>query len=309
MKGESFHTYEVMSDRTIGVDIGATKIHVGVVQSGIVQREHQFPTLAGAGKEDIIQNLIEGIEAIGGSDFAGIGIGVPGLVDEEKGIIYDLLNIASWKEVYLKRHLEQHFQKPVRITNDANVFALGEKTFGQGKTFRNMVGVTMGTGLGTGIIIDHKLYSGNLSSAGELGSILYLDKTIEDYCSGKFFMNEYNISGKKIYERAQMGEKEALEALKEYGNHLGNAIKHIMYILSPEAIFLGGSVSKSYSFFEAGLRENLQNFPFKKVLEKLVIKPSEVSNIAILGSAALIVSEFSEEKRSAKKAHNKNFIS
>ncbi len=298
-----------MSDRTIGVDIGATKIHVGVVEASAVIKEARFPTLAGAEKDDIIQNLIKGIEEVSEGEFDGIGIGVPGLVDEKKGIVYDLLNISSWKEVHLKEHLERHFRKPVRITNDANVFALGEKIFGQGRSCKNMVGVTMGTGFGTGIIVNHKLYSGSLSSAGELGSVPYLGKTIEDYCSGKFFKNEYNISGRAIFERAENGDKEALQILQEYGKHLGNTIKLIMYILSPEAVFLGGSVSKSYPYFEAGLRENLESFPFKKVLERLIIKPSEVSNIAILGSAALIVSEFSEENPSAKKAHKNKIIS
>lgn len=208
--------------------------------------------------------------------------------------------------MHLKRYLEGHFQKPVHITNDANVFVLGEKTFGQGKSFRNMVGVTMGTGFGTGIIVDHKLYSGNLSSAGELGSIPYLRKTIEDYCCGKFFVNQHNLKGEVVFERAQNGDQKALDIFHEFGEHLGNAIKIIMYMLSPEAVFLGGSVSKSYSFFEEGLRESLSTFPFKKVLDKLVVKPSEVSNIPILGSAALIVSGLPLQKPSVKKVYKKH---
>lgn len=283
-------------------------MHVGVVQGSAVTKELKFPTLADSSQGDIVQNLIKGIEEISGGDFNGIGIGVPGLIDEEKGIVYDLWNIPSWKEVPLKRYLEDHFQKPVRITNDANVFALGEKTFGQGKAFRNMVGVSMGTGFGTGIIVDHKLYSGNLSAAGELGSIPYREKTIEDYCSGKFFLNEHNIDGSVVFERAQSGDQEALNIFREFGEHIGNAVKIIMYILSPEAIFLGGSVSKSYQFFKSGLEQSLKDFPFKRTLDKLVIQPSKVSGIPILGSAALIVSELPQRKRAVEK-NRKTIIS
>lgn len=283
-----------MSQKIIGVDIGATKIHVGVVQDSRVINEKKFPTAAGSSREEIISDLIAAIEEVGGSDFAGIGIGVPGLVDEEKGIIYDLLNIPSWKEVPLKKYLEDHFRKPVKITNDANVFAIGEKVFGRGGSYRNMVAITLGTGLGAGVILNGELYTGTLSSAGELGSVPYLDLTIEDYCSGKFFTREYNMDGDRVFALAETGDPHALRILKEYGEHLGNAVKIVLFLLSPEAIFLGGSVSRSFRFFEDSLQETVNSFPFKKVREKIVIKASDTPNIAVLGSAALIVSEQTE---------------
>ena len=232
-----------------------------------------------------------GIEDLAGRDFEGIGIGVPGLVDEEKGIIYDLLNIPSWKEVHLKEQLEFHFKKPVRITNDANVFAVGENFFGAGKPYKNLVGIALGTGFGTGIIINHQLYSGTLSSAGELGSIPYLDSTIENYCSGKFFMEQYGMKGNEVFKEAQAGDEKALRILDEFGTHLGNAVKMVLYFISPEAIFFGGSISKAYPYFESSLMASVSEFPFKRVLERLVLQPSDTSNISILGAAALIASE------------------
>lgn len=299
-------TKQKMSDNTIGVDIGATKIHIGVVQNSEVIKELKFPTSAESSKEEIMLNLIKGIEKVSGSDFNGIGIGVPGLVDEEEGVIYDLLNISSWKEVHLKKELETHFNKPVRITNDANIFALGEKIFGQGGPYRNLVGVTLGTGFGTGIIIDHKLYSGTLSSAGELGNIPYLDKTIEDYCSGKFFKQEYDLMGDEIFDLAGKGDETALRIFNEFGKHVGNSLKIILNVLSPEAIFLGGSISGSYGYFKSAMEESLNSFPFKKVLEQLVIQPSNIGNISILGSAALIISEVSGQKEQMEPHHRKN---
>lgn len=277
-----------MSTNIIGIDIGATKTHIGVVKDSRVIEEITFPTSATAPKNQIISEIIQGIEQVTTSGFSGIGIGVPGLVDEEKGIIYDLWNIPSWQEVHLKKALEDHFKIPVKITNDANTFVLGEKKYGKGKSFKNFVGITLGTGFGSGIIINHELYSGTLSSAGELADLPYLDKTIEDYCSGKFFQNKYGLEGRKVHEMAKAGDPEAFKIFNEYGNHLGNAIKLILNVLSPEAVFLGGSISQSFSFFEDSLREKIATFPFKRVIKNLEIAPSEISNVAILGSAALI---------------------
>lgn len=283
-----------MSGKTLGIDLGATKIHIGVVLNSEVIEEITVPTEAMATKEKIIGNLMSGIKELKNSDFYGIGIGVPGLVDEEKGIIYDLNNIPAWKEVHLKKDLEDHFNKPVRITNDANVFAMGVKFFGRGGPYKNLVGVTLGSGLGTGMIINHKLYSGTYSSAGELGLLPYAGKTVEDYCGGKFFLQEYGIKGEEVFKLAQTGDKAALQIFSEYGKHLGNALNVLLILLSPEAIFLGGSISRSFAYFEPSMKEAMEEFPFKRVLDQLVIQPSETSNISILGAAALIVSEIPE---------------
>lgn len=280
-----------MKNKTIGVDIGATKIHIGVVQGSKVIKELILPTSANAVKEQIVLELIQGIEKVSNGEFSGIGIGVPGLIDEEKGIIYDLSNIPSWKEVFLKQHLENHFKKPVKITNDANTFALGVKKYGKGNAYKNLVGITLGSGFGTGIIINDELYSGTLSGAGELSQIPYLDKTIEDYCSGKFFRSQFGLEGSKVQEMAQNGDAEALKIFNEFGMHLGMAIKTIVHVLSPQAVFLGGSISKSFSFFEGALRAEIDSFPLKRIAKQLVVAPSNIFNVSILGSAALIEGE------------------
>ena len=275
------------NSKVLGIDIGATKIHAGVVQQGKVLQEVKFHTSAQAQQQQIIAELIQGIAPLVDAGVAGIGIGVPGLVDEANGMVCDVQNIPSWKEVYLKQHLEEHFGIPVYLSNDANSFAAGEKIYGQGKAFRNLVGITLGSGLGSGIIIDNKLDSGTLSSAGELGGVPYLDKTIEDYCSGKFFAAEYGMPGDELYALAQQGDVLALEAYKVYGQHLGNAIKVVLYLLSPQAIFLGGSISKCYPLFSEAMQQSIFDFPFKAVTSQLRIGISEMDNTAILGAAAL----------------------
>lgn len=274
-------------DKILGIDIGATKIHIGEVQNGKILNETKFPTSSKASKEQILQEIVEGIEAMISPDVAGIGIGAPGLIDDDAGIIYDVQNIVSWQEVHLKEHLEGYFKKPVRISNDANTFALGEKIYGKAQPFKNVVGLTLGTGFGAGIIIDGNLYSGAYSSAGELGGIPYLDLTIEDYCSGKFF-ERMGQEGSAVYEQAQKGNIQALDLFDQFGGHVGNAIKTVLFTFAPQAIFLGGSISKCFPYFEKGLKNTVQDFPFKRVLDQLVLAPSEMKNAAILGAAALI---------------------
>src|SRR5690606_12817127 len=242
-----------MSENIVGIDIGATKTHTGIIRNEQVIREVIYTTAAQSPKEVIIQHLIEEIEKLAGTDFSGIGIGVPGLVDETNGIIYDLWNIPSWKEVHLKKDLEAYFKQPVRMAHDSNLFVLGESVFGKGAAYKNFIGITLGTGFGTGIVIDGKLYSGTLSSAGELGDIPYLDANIETYCSGKFFREQHGISGAEVFRLAEEGDPQALEILREFGKHLGNALKIAVGVLSPEAIIIGGSVGRSFKFFETAL--------------------------------------------------------
>ncbi len=274
--------------KIIGIDMGATKVHVGVVEDGRIVRESRFPTSANAPKEQIVGEIINGIEQLFDSGVEGIGVGVPSLVDEEKGIVYDVQNVPSWDKVHLKERLEDYFKRPVFISNDANIFALGEKTFGEGKGYRNVVGITLGTGLGTGVVLNNKLYGGMLSCAGELGSIPYLDFTVEDYCSGKFFLNKTGTEGEKIHALAKEGDAMALEVYRQYGEHLGSLVKMVLFTYSPEIIIFGGSIIKSFSFFQDSMHSCIQGFPYKIVLERLKIKLSTTAGIAILGAAALV---------------------
>jgi len=277
-----------MKDIIVGVDIGATKIRIATIENARLSKDLILPTSANAPERQIIDELIEGIETLCGDDFKGIGIGVPGLIDEERGIVYDLWNIPSWKEVYLKDQLEEHFKKPVQITNDANTFALGEKKYGQGRKFRNLVGVALGTGYGTGIIINNELYSGMLSGAGELADVAYLDGTIEDYCSGKFFKLKYQQEGAEVFKKAEQGDPEALEIFDEFGKHLGESLKLILYMLSPEAIILGGSISHSFKYFEKSLQQSINTFPFKRIVKRVEIFPSAMPDVSVLGAAAML---------------------
>ena len=274
------------NSKYLGVDIGGTKVQAGIVQNGEILRQVRFETSATAPRAQLLAELAQHLTPLLAAGVVGIGIGVPGLVDAENGIVHNVQNIPAWREVHLKQYLQSRFSKPVHLANDANAFAVGEKIYGQGQPYANLVGLVLGTGLGAGLILNHQLYAGTLSGAGEFGGMPYLDKTVEDYCSGKFF-GRTGRPGAEWHALAQRGDAEALALFAEYGRHLGQAIHLILYALAPAAILLGGSVSQGFAFFQGGLHERLAAFPFRQVTERLVVRPSTIGNAAILGAAAL----------------------
>ena len=271
----------------VGVDIGGTKIHAARIKGNNIEQSSRTLVSSKGSENQVIQEVIATIEKVFNSSISGIGIGVPSIVDTEKGIVYDVQNIPSWKEVHLKKNLEDHFKVPVYINNDANCFAIGEKYFGKGKDYKNLIGLIVGTGMAGGIIIQNQLYNGNNCGAGEFGMMPYLDHNYEYYCSGQFFSNQYGTTGEKLYEEAMKGERKALKIFNEFGFHFGNAIIAILYALDPEVIILGGSVSKAYAFYKAALWEKLQDFSYSPTVDRLTIEISENPNIHILGAAAL----------------------
>jgi glucokinase len=220
-------------------------------------------------------------------DVAGIGAGVPSVIDLKTGTVYDVQNIPSWKKVPLKAILEERYRRPVWVNNDANCFAAGEKHFGKLKPYDHAVGLIVGTGLGAGIIANGRLYSGVNCGAGEFGMLPYLDEDLEAYASGQFFERVHGLSGRELAERAGRGETRALEIFAEFGRHVGEAVKAICYAVDPEIIVLGGSVSRSYGHFQAALWRAFQSYAYSLAKERLKIEVSETDNIAILGAAAL----------------------
>jgi glucokinase len=272
----------------IGVDIGGTKITAALIKDDKIVSQFTCPTPYDKEKMVVVDAVAAAISEVFDPEIAGIGIGVPGLVNLQNNTVIDVVNIPSWDVVPLKELLEERFLKPVFVNNDANCFALGEKHFGKGKPYRNFVGVTMGTGLGAGIIINNHLYSGQLCGAGEFGNIYYLDSNIENYCSGMFFKNK-NLSGKEQAEKAIAGDAEAQKLFDELGNHIGHGLANILFALAPEAIILGGSVSQSFPLFEKSMRKAFEDFPYQKLYRDLKIEISDETNMAVLGASSLVI--------------------
>lgn len=273
--------------KIIGIDLGATNIRGAVVNGETMSTIVSRKITVNGTEEQVLNDVYFIIDQLIDNDIKAIGIGVPSVVDVELGIVYDVVHIPSWKEVHLKQILEEKYRITVFVNNDANCFALGEHYFGKGKGAKDMVGLTLGTGLGAGIIINNQLYAGPNCGAGEFGCVDYLDNNFEFYCSGSFFNNVYGLNGEEVFKGAQKGDTKALELYSELGTHLGNAIKLVMYTYDPSLIILGGSVPSAYSYFEKTMWERVNTLIYPKSVAKLKIETSGLENSGILGASAL----------------------
>jgi glucokinase len=237
--------------------------------------------------DDVLADFYLLIDTLIDTEVLAIGIGVPSVVDLEKGIVYDVQHIPSWKEVHLKEILEAKYKIPVFVNNDANCFALGEFHFGKGKDKKNMIGLAIGTGLGAGAIVNKHLFAGANCGVGEFGMVDYLDHNYEYYASGQFFSHKYNLDGEVVFELAKAGDLPAQQYYAELGIHLGNAIKLIMYTFDASYIVLGGSVRHAYPYFQKSMWDRINTFAYEHSIKNLTIELSDLENAAILGAAGL----------------------
>ena len=273
--------------KIIGIDLGGTQLRAGIVSGSRLENIASVRIPSDGTVDEVLQVMYKLIDPLVDEDIKAIGIGVPSVVDIEKGIVYDVQNIPSWKEVHLKRILEDRYQVPVFINNDSNCFALGEKHFGKGKNFHSMIGLTIGTGLGGGIIINDKLYAGVNCGAGEFGCVEYLDQYVEYYASGQFFQNCYQTNGEVVYKKALEGDPLSIMIFEEFGTHLGNAIRMVLYTFCPELIVLGGSISKAYPLFQEKMWQRIHTYIYSNTLNQIQLEVSNLENPGILGAASL----------------------
>lgn len=277
------------SSCVIGVDLGATNVRAGLVHQSNLTRVVSAATPTTGTIEDVLRQIYSLIEDIDVSTPAGIGVGVPGLVDVDEGTARDVVNIPSWKEeVPIRSLLEERYSVPVHINNDANCFALGEYYFGKGRGHPSMIGLILGTGFAGGILVDGRLYAGFSGGAGEFGMIPYKDSVYEHYCAGLFFERQHGLNGEEVFRCASRGEQAALELFDELGHHLGMALKTVLYAYDPELIVFGGSVRKALPFFGEAMWEVLNTLAYPRTLKNLEIEVSELDHVAILGAAALV---------------------
>jgi glucokinase len=243
-----------MTRTIIGVDLGGTNARAGLVRDQQIGEVSTVQINPHGSVEEVVDQLCGLIDRTKPRDVDGIGIGVPSVVDLQKGIVYDVQNIPSWKEVPVKSILEERYSIPVLVNNDANCFALGEKHFGRGVGYQSVIGLIVGTGFAGGIIVDGKLYPGMTCGAGEFGMIPYLDSIYEPYCAGQFFTRHVGQTGAEVFQKA---------------------------------VILGGSVRKAFRFFKDSMWESIGSFAFSPSIRSLKIEVSELEHAALLGAAAL----------------------
>jgi glucokinase len=258
------------------IDIGGTKIAAGVVDdNGRILASTESPTNARAGFTQAVSRMASMLRQTAkeaGAEITGIGIGSTGPVDPETGLIGNVEFLPGWEGESLVPALAKEFDVPIAVENDADAAALGEAFWGAGRGKRNVIFVTIGTGLGAGIILDGRLYRGIDRSHPELGHhVLDADGPLcscgargcwEKLASGTSIAEWYNaqssaepISAKRIFELAAEGNTKAMKAVERESYYLGVGVANLATIFSPEMIILGGSVMGSAALLMDGIRQ------------------------------------------------------
>lgn len=272
---------------TIGIDIGGTTIHFGLINGSGLVGKHTVPSFGqGWSLQRTLDYLLEETARVFNDTVTGIGIGVPTLVDPTKGIVYQAANIPSWETVRLKEVVENRFSVPVSVNNDSNCFALGAAASLE-KQYRVLAGVTLGTGLGVGVVLDGRLYDGPHCGVGEIGALPYEGLDYEAFCSKKFF-HARGVDPMGAAEAAKAGDREALELFREFGVHLGTFLSVVMFAYDPDCIVLGGGIAHSFPLFMDSMWDTLrEKYPYRKNLEDLSILAMPEEEIALVGAASL----------------------
>lgn len=272
----------------IAIDLGGTSVRVAQVDGGRIVKSIVGKCPAKGTAEEVIDLLKALIERFVTEDTDMIGIGVPSVVDAKEGIVYNAVNIPSWKEVHLKGILEEAFNIRTCVDNDVNCFVLGEKHFGAGRPFSDVVGITLGTGVGAGIIAGGRLYRGANTGAGEVGSLPYLESDYEHYCSGLFTQARTGLNGRELAQKANDGDEEAIKVWHELGFHTGKLLQALILTYDPEAIIIGGGIAAMAPLFEKDMQRSLHNgFPYPHSVERVKILFSSLKGANLLGASQL----------------------
>jgi len=318
---------KMLSDKnfSIGIDLGGTNLKIGLVdKQGMVVCSKTFPVGISSSSSDIIEAItltIEGLCAkfkISCKDLQGIGIGVPGLIDARNGIIHYLVNIPSIKNFPIKKILEKKIKTKVFIDNDVNAIVLAEYRYGAGKGCKNLVCVAIGTGVGSGIIIDGKLYRGTHLGAGEIGHISINEKGPLCNCGSHGCLEQYignsaisrltadmlkkhkgrtlirkiaqnnKITPKHVYLAAKKGDKLAREIWGKVGFYLGSALADVINLIDPDKIIVGGGVSGAWVFIKDDMNKTVKNRAMKILSSKVKIVKAKLGiYTGIIGASLL----------------------
>ena len=296
-----------MMNMKIGVDIGGTKCAVACGDQNGVKRKIRFETTS---KDETIQNIIDAIRELGSGESIGISCGGP--LDAKKGLIMSPPNLIGWDNVPIVQILQDAFGVPAYLCNDADACALAEWKYGAGKGTENMIFLTFGTGMGAGLILGGRLYSGSCGMAGEIGHVRMSPfgpsgygkvGSFEGFCSGggiaqlgKSFALEKlqrgealpycknkgeldGINAKILADYARKGDETALETYRVCGEKLGEGLSILIDILNPQAIVIGSVFARA---------EDLLRAPMEKVLKREALAYS-------LGNCRIVPAALGEE--------------
>ena len=307
------------ADLVFAADLGGTHLRGALVdQAGVIHTQWKQKTPTGSEPERIIRALTdiasECQRQLGIEDVRGVCIVVPGTLDLANEMVTQSPNVPGLSQFPLKSALQAAFRVPVLIENDANAAAVGEAWLGAARGASNIICITLGTGVGGGIILDGKLWRGHYGSAGEVGHMT-LDPfngpeckcgnrgCLEVFASATAIvrmtresLGEYPdtvlryewVTAAKVYDAGKQGDKLALDVFQKVGAYLGIGISNLVNTIGPEIFVIGGGVASGWSLFEEAMREQVLKRAFPSLTSVVQIKPAECGdNAGLLGAARL----------------------
>ena len=325
----TFYEVKIMNKKIIGIDLGGTSIKFAILtQNGEIQEKWSIPTNIWDEGSHIVPDIIQSIKhkltllGLTKDDFLGIGMGSPGVVNRQEGTVIGAYNL-NWKTLQpIRQQIESELGLSFYIDNDANVAALGEKWVGAGNNEPDVVFVTLGTGVGGGVIAGNQLIHGFSGAGGELGHIAVdFDDPIACTCGKKGcletvasatgivnltrrYAEQYAgdselkariddgqlVTAKDVFDLAKEQDRLALIVIRHFSEYLGVACSHIANILNPSRIVIGGGVSAAGEFLLTGVREEFEKNVFPPIKDSTVLALAELGNDAgVIGAASLVL--------------------
>ena len=308
----------------VGVDLGGTNIKIGIVsETGSIIKKTSIKTVAEDGAKAVVKNIKKGIQDILKNNdlkIRGIGIGAPGVVDIKKGTVENPPNFPGWEKVNLVKAIGKNFKFKIHVENDANAAAIGELIFGAGKKYDSFIMVTLGTGVGGGIVLKNKMYHGEFGAAGEIGHTTINFNgpkckcgsygCIEAYIGNNYLVNRVkeqlqvhkesqiwelisndlnNLSPKIIQNASEQGDKFAKSVVKDMGLHLGAAFASVSNLLDISTFIIGGGVAGFGKPLFDVIHESVTNRVLKPLKYRVKVLPAKLKNDAgIKGASALV---------------------
>ncbi len=284
----------------IGVDLGGTHLRAALCDSsGVVTHRMQQSIETSRAADVVVSNivtLLAELEERSAAEVAAIGIGVPGIVSMSEGTVYQSPHFPDWCEYPLRSVLEEKLTKPLFISNDANCHALAESQFGVASDVANMMMLTLGTGIGGGIVIADELFTGDKGFAAEFGHIVVESSGVPCNCGGKGCLEMYaSATGLRketgfdpdvLYERASRGDKVAQAIFEKMGAYLGIGIASLVNALGIHTIVIGGGVSAAWDFFAENMNKEFGSRTYHETARITQIRKSQLGdNSGILGAA------------------------
>ncbi|MBQ8668375.1 ROK family protein [bacterium] len=312
--------------KRIGIDVGGTNVKIALVDGeGKIIYSNSVPTYAQMGYEYTVNNIKQAIKDLmketntEAKDIQGIGFDFPGQVDCKTGVVKNAPNIPGWVNVPIAQMIEEEFHIPTRIDNDVRCAALGELKFGAGRGCENFVCITVGTGIGSGIVINGKVVRGAANAAGELGHIkLQMEDgplcgcgdsgCLEAFASGPSIVamaQEYLKGGKSakfrelagdgeitpyiVAKAAEAGDPVAKRIFEKMGYYIGMGLTSVINLLNPERIIIGGGVAECGELLLDPIRRTINERAMKVQRDAVEIIPAELGNSAgVIGASMLV---------------------